>query len=135
MEKRIITIPETPKRLAEALQEKVVNEEAKEGEEAFTIVKRPLTFAIFIRYFINSDRRFNSGGPGIRAGARVDAALDECEPGTTFELRDEDVKLLLETLNKPEVQGQGQTIELPYPVRPAHPCAVYIQAIEDAKRA
>lgn len=124
-EKRIITVPETPEKLVGIIVDR--------GEEGSEPIKRDLSFAEFLNHFLNTDYRFNDGGPGIRASARIDAAVADTLPGDPVELRKDDLDLIVKVLEEPMASVQGQKIAIGYPVRPARRVAPYLEAISEAK--
>jgi hypothetical protein len=88
----------------------------------------------FIRFLINNDVRFNSDGAGIRASVRIEEAQRRCQTlGAIGPLETDDQRLLLECAKNPKVRLPDGSIQGIYPVAPARRCAVWIDAIENAR--
>lgn len=65
-------------------------------------------FHTFVEHMINNEPRFNNSGPGIRAGARIEAALKKIDVVSTnghdvasLSLEESDWKLLQESVESP----------------------------------
>lgn len=83
-----------------------------------------VSFADFARHALLVDQRFNASGAGIRAAARIEAAL-EAEP---VKLEETDFELLSAAVENPQpMQGMP-----PYPLRPARLCSPFLEAIKCA---
>lgn len=93
------------------------------------------SFEEFVRYLVNNDARFNAGGPGIRAGMRVEEALDKAR-SDVIELKPDLWELLRAAAEQP-TNVRGEPIGYPALVdeqgRPrlslARQCLVFIDAI------
>jgi hypothetical protein len=105
METRKITVPETPKTLQELM--------TRDGPIEFT-------FAKFVTYLLNSCKAFSEDGAGLRAGVRIEDALESTEGCV---IREDDWQRLKTCSVSPGV---------PYPCTPARAVVPYIDAIEDA---
>jgi len=86
-------------------------------------------FLWFVRRIIDTDKRFNESGQGIRAAARVEAALTKIatnEDGErTVFLEEADWVILRDAVESPS----GGV----YPISPGRVLAPYIEAISVAK--
>lgn len=58
------------------------------------------SFDDFVRYIVNADVRFNAGGPGIRAGLKVETALEKAR-GEVVELANDVWELLRQAAESP----------------------------------
>lgn len=96
-----------------------------------TDAPEPLTLATFVRWLVDSDDRFNGGGPGIRAGSRVLDAFDlAARPPveTSVDVSKDDLAILQAAAEKPT----QERVEVGYPVRPSRMLVPFLDAIANA---
>lgn len=92
--------------------------------EALEMSGSKFSFAMFVRWLVDNDERFNMAGPGIRMGARIlEAVRDDIA-----KLADDDWKMLAEAAENPTVKGQP----IGYPITPARGILPFVEAIAQA---
>lgn len=94
---------------------------------------QPFGVPELVRWAVNSQPSFNSDGPGIRRGGRLEAAVAEPGPWT---LAEDDWVALREALEAPHVaRGQrGEPLGPAYPIAPAHRLVPLLDAVSAARK-
>ncbi len=91
--------------------------------DALTVNDQPMTVREVIAYHVNTDQKFNSDGPGLRASVRVDQAITASQGCDCVALKDEDWQLLCAVIEQP---SSG------YLLRPARALQMFFDAIVGA---
>lgn len=87
-------------------------------------------------WLVDRDYRFNSDGPGIRTGSRVDMACRSANGA--LDLDDDALKLVAECLEQPQMRrinpmtGAAETVPLEYPIQPARALLPFLEAVAGA---